>query len=749
MIKTLNIESFGKFKNRVFNFGKVNFVYGKNEAGKSTLFDAIFHTIAKPKGNHSEGKRLTRRYGDERTVTIEGNIPDSIDPDEFLNLHSLKAGEIRMEFGKGKWLENLKKQMFSGGIDPLSIAKELEPKSVEKGNNVHIKEKKFLEAKLDSNKNEIQNIIDKKDSLLKQEQTVIQEEGRKESLQKEIQVLKSEIQDLETEIQLQDTIRKKKSLSELYRNLTDWKAHFAKLKDLAHYEKDQSAELDSLQNQKNNLQGRLSAMQASFKAQEDQILGAEKNLTEKQEQFHLDSNLENLARNMKERVESILKEPKTVLIVKWNIPYLVVSLILLAVGLVVFVYDFPMKETLFLLGIGTMFLSILLLFISRKTASVRDVEQEKIATLKYSKEWNETHRAPRLNIGDLDEIRQFLIQFINKRNSDTKQFELDKMAISNSKEQCNQLKTKIDELTEESTEIDRKINNWLDDKKIQSREEYLIKCKEYSRSYELKSSLEKIIRSRFPSDNFEDLLTDANRKIANLEEKNIPSDGLDDSQYQKLKSDHSKKKESLESLSNKERKLDKDTTIVRANVEAQLNPLSEELSRLQNETILTEKELLRNESTRLASKIAMEIFEKMGEETNDILVSLATEIASSSGSIFSKKREILINNLNGDIEMEDESGVMRHIDHLSLGTKDSFYIAAKLALCERKDPDLKLFILDEPFLSLDENRGDQALEVLKNYVKNKDWQIIFLSKEEELGKKLKSLFPNDFNRINL
>jgi DNA repair exonuclease SbcCD ATPase subunit len=184
-------------------------------------------------------------------------------------------------------------------------------------------------------------------------------------------------------------------------------------------------------------------------------------------------------------------------------------------------------------------------------------------------------------------------------------------------------------------------------------------------------------------------------------------------------------------------------------VEAQLNPLSEELSRLQNETILTEKDLLRNESTRLASKIAMEIFEKMGEETNDILVSLATEIASSSGSIFSKKRGILINNLNGDIEMEDESGVMRHIDHLSLGTKDSFYIAAKLALCERKDPDLKLFILDEPFLSLDENRGDQALEVLKSYVKNKDWQIIFLSKEEELGKKLKSLFPNDFNRINL
>ena len=42
IIKNLNLRSFGKFKDKKIDFGnRFNIVYGKNEAGKSTVSTAI------------------------------------------------------------------------------------------------------------------------------------------------------------------------------------------------------------------------------------------------------------------------------------------------------------------------------------------------------------------------------------------------------------------------------------------------------------------------------------------------------------------------------------------------------------------------------------------------------------------------------------------------------------------------------------------------------------------------------------
>jgi hypothetical protein len=86
---------------------------------KTTLFDAIVYGITKPSGTTSLGKDINSRYGRDKSdkqITIQGRIPESLDADEFLNLHTLKAGGIRMNFDKANWLEKIKQQLVFRGI---------------------------------------------------------------------------------------------------------------------------------------------------------------------------------------------------------------------------------------------------------------------------------------------------------------------------------------------------------------------------------------------------------------------------------------------------------------------------------------------------------------------------------------------------------------------------------------------------------------------------------------------------------
>jgi DNA repair exonuclease SbcCD ATPase subunit len=82
------------------------------------------------------------------------------------------------------------------------------------------------------------------------------------------------------------------------------------------------------------------------------------------------------------------------------------------------------------------------------------------------------------------------------------------------------------------------------------------------------------------------------------------------------------------------------------------------------------------------------------------------------------------------------------LDDLSQGTRDSFLFAARLALSVRAAPEGGLLLLDEPFLSLDADREERALRMLKNFQEKNRRQIIIFGKEKGLAERLRQLFPD-------
>nr|MBP7494562.1 hypothetical protein [Spirochaetales bacterium] len=89
--------------------------------------------------------------------------------------------------------------------------------------------------------------------------------------------------------------------------------------------------------------------------------------------------------------------------------------------------------------------------------------------------------------------------------------------------------------------------------------------------------------------------------------------------------------------------------------------------------------------------------------------------------------------------------------YLSTGTRDAFFLAARLTLARRSAPSggRAIIVLDEPFLTLDKNRTENALRVLKEFHETTGWQIFLFTKEEELAEQVRSFFGERAQVIRL
>ena len=101
-----------------------------------------------------------------------------------------------------------------------------------------------------------------------------------------------------------------------------------------------------------------------------------------------------------------------------------------------------------------------------------------------------------------------------------------------------------------------------------------------------------------------------------------------------------------------------------------------------------------------------------------------------------EKYASLINGDEGEYLMDtsfevskSEYGIARKSEHYSLGTRNTYYLATRLALLDALYENSSLFlILDDPFISFDDARTKRALSVLKALAAQR--QIIYFTCSE-------------------
>ena len=128
MIEKILLESFGLFERREFALSETTVFYGPNEAGKTTLFDAMLTRLCKIPKRGDYGRDIFQRYGDRiRAAILPKELEESFEVDEFKNLYSIRSGDVALNIIKGSgWLETVKSGLFSGGMNPEELASDME-----------------------------------------------------------------------------------------------------------------------------------------------------------------------------------------------------------------------------------------------------------------------------------------------------------------------------------------------------------------------------------------------------------------------------------------------------------------------------------------------------------------------------------------------------------------------------------------------------------------------------------------------
>lgn len=756
MLQSIEITKFGKWLGQKFNLGKVNFFFGDNESGKTTLFDALVYGLTNPSGTTKIGKRINERYGKKKTdkiVNIVGNIPPSLDADEFINLHTLKAGGIQWDLEKPEWLNKIKQQLFSGGIDPNNIVEELERRSANRANsllNKPIEAVKIEIANLESNLN---SLIQNKNNLVQQEKDFQSASKDRESIQTKLEKLQSDLDEKKKFITQEEEARKLMENKQSYKSISNWKEANLDVEKLKQFEIDRSKDLAALMKsiQESNLQ--IENKEKAINTMDLENLNSKKNLESTKSNYEKEDSFEKLARIIQDRILQALRSPKMITQVKWNLSYVVIAIISMIVGTALIFTDFQEKSTLFMIGLGCLALGLVFLLFARSKETLQDSNIGVQIVRDCQREWkNTTQRTDFENDTSLDEIRESLILYLNQRLHLKNKINEQNDLIQKNESQKINLQAEAIALRQNLEQLSKKLESFLKEYGISKPEEYNIKRTNYLITKENKNSIESSLRDRYKlnTKDFEDFLANTSREIESATEKGIQEPKLNDAEFQNLKFQRNQIEKELDTLKKNDQNLYSSTENLKAQLDAKLKPLSESILNTQTELIAKKNSKEELEINLEATKLACEIFKELADEASDTLRTLAEEISNSSNSIFSENRKVIIHELKDDkIHMIDKGNSERVIDHLSLGTKDAFYIAAKLSLCNKRDPDLKLFLMDEPFLSLDEERERKTLQVIQDYVNNNGWQLVILSKDQNLKSIVQEIFQEDCNLIDL
>lgn len=154
----------------------------------------------------------------------------------------------------------------------------------------------------------------------------------------------------------------------------------------------------------------------------------------------------------------------------------------------------------------------------------------------------------------------------------------------------------------------------------------------------------------------------------------------------------------------------------------------------------------RIDSDKMATSEAIKVFQKLETEEEEKITELFSK-DSSAVEIFMETTNGRYSDLRYDIGtkkiiVERPTGETLEESQLSKGTRDQLYLAIRVALGEKILGDSPgFFIMDDAFLSSDENRLQSQVELLENLSK-KGWQIIYFTMKKEALETISKITEN-------
>ena len=746
MLKRLILNKFGKFSNETLDFGPVTIVSGLNEAGKTTVFDALFDMLCSPPGNTKEGKDLKRRYGEDRQTEVEFEGEKiHFEVSEFRNLYALRASDINIEMSDhSAWMEKVKSNLFSGGIDPKFIKENLDRLASIKGSMAHNRERKRLESERDQAEKQLDILKAKRDGILEEEKQVARLKRDSQKMEQRIREKEQALAELKQQIELEEKIALRKEMDGISGLLDEGEKTERQIDSLIAFQDDKTQEIDQLQNEINELKSAQQLKEERIKISQEAVERMEnekKELVRKEESTRA---LAELATSMNEKINTFLSNLPMTSTISWNKTLLFTGMVAFIAGVILAVLTKDNVFRVVLVSAGILLFVVLGLLSKKQKVAIDEQERGRFLG-KLMDEWR--NRAPEDGKAPLQTLEGLQEALLSKRNA----FRELKDNIIRLDGDLNTISEKLGSERSNLKGLDEKLQDLLTDEKqwlekmgVASRDEYIGKVTTYreliKRREQWQSKLATFLREK-NLQSAQDLRRLSDRKLRELDEAGIPNEGRVENEIAKIKKAIVEKGDEMERTSKELQKLREDLRekggVIRGSLGDIPDQIIQEEARIQKYDGMIENNLLEREAAELAG----EIFSDVAQDSEAALEELGESLGEEVGEIVGKSRKVTVSHLDtSSISMTDAGGAERILEDLSSGTRNSFLFAARLSLAKRAADGRSLLILDEPFTSFDRHRLGNVLSMLRTFHHDNGWQIIILTKDESLIDQVKTIF---------
>ncbi|AOP35390.1 DNA repair protein Rad50 [Leptospira tipperaryensis] len=763
MISKLQLLKFGKFQKSDFDLSpSVTIFQGKNESGKTTIFDALRLGIGSKflTASQEPKKSILSRYGDKSLegYQLVGEIPE-LSKDaapQYVHCVSLREGELEFAFNNEKMIkpEFLRSKLLNNGVNLEGISSSLKkiysPKTGSKDSNFV----ETLKKEISDLKSKRIRLTSEIESLHSRNKNNVEMEGKHLKDQERVNEIKEKLSQLEKEFFLDSKIQKKIQLLDSLSKIQRLKSLEETLKKNFLYSKDESSVYENLQKEIDKVQSSLTSSETLLQDKQKAIDLKKKESDSFKNQISLLQKMKVKAEESIEKIDKTLREEGFTEEVRTDLSNSNQKVIgggiagfgflgLMGVLISLLVANVSPFGLLIgsLVSAGAIGVGLYLFTQKKESLEMRySSAKERDAVSKRLNEWNLTFpENPISPIDRMDILRQFLAKQIQNFESKSEQIETLEKELKVLTETLETIQSKGKLEREKLSELQSKRNSWLNERRITTIQEYHKQVAEFQSQSKILAETSQKLRSTNAGKNPEELEIQWKTEISTLDE--IPTQGLQEAE--KL-SKNSQKKELETELQSLEKRLNE----LKTEIKVEDTRIQDSLPEKEKDLISTlqllaekEKEFLSLESRRKSAKIAQEIVEDISKDQSFQFVSIASEIRKDLNLLL-PKREVSFEALDKKelIKMEDAAGQLRSIDHLSGGTLATFYLIFKLFLARKTVPKNGILLLDEPFVHLDPVRVQSALSYLKSFQEETEYQICFFTKQEELSETILKIF---------
>ena len=737
MIEKLTLSDFGKFKDRAFDLASFTVFRGDNESGKTTLFDALFDRVCGGERRGAVWTRLKDRYGAARACEVkytDGSGPYDIPAEEFIGLYGVRAGAIHIEADSSRsWIELAKTSLFSGGVDPARVAKELARRNDYSGNVAHNKEIKNLGAELAQAEAGLQALEAARAKILSSGAELERLANERAALEKKLAEKSAEAEKKYARVKtLEAALAAAGAQAEL--ELTEkYLAAQEKLARLAPYSAEKLAEYGGLKEKTEKLAGEIGAAKGEQKALAEQVAALAAELGLKEAQIEKAQKQFAIAALLLSRI-ALLTAGKSA---GPNQPlrYLTWGAGLAAAGLLFYALRETPQAALAAAAVVLVFAGAAGYFMSAASAGPGAGERALLGSL--TDEWHNAGLDVALVRRDtLGGMQEALIQVKAGFTNLTRDIE----SLSKRRRELDE-KIKDNEASAKELVVKRNVaeaaaRDWLNKAGCADRDEYYSRIHEAQACRKEAADLQAGLAAALASRQAPDVPALKIKLRLAIEEQCGKSGGAkaDRKAFDAARAE-------LDACLKAKEKLAAEKAAAEAALEGLKGQAAGGLSGLP-ESIRAERERIdglkiKIESNKLegeASAIASEIFAEMAEGSNLALAALAGEIETALKGVLPAAAVEISSLALGGVKIKDAGGTLRPAADISSGTRDCFMLAARLAIARKARGNRPgLLVLDEPFYTIDGPREQAAVSMLKEFQAQTGWQVLLLTKDAALA----------------